>query len=202
MNQIVKNTLALFTITAVAGLLLGAVYEGTKSARASQAEKTQQKAYQSVFETASGFEEVSVDSAEDISYTEKEVVVNSAVKALDKDGGILGYVVTVTAKEGYGGDIKFSVGVDMDLKVTGISYLTIAETAGLGMKAKDSDFINQYIEGSNSGEGDFIVNKDGTDGIVIDAISGATITSRAVTKGVNAACQVAQNLQEGGFDHE
>ena len=43
MNQIVKNTLALFTITAVAGLLLGAVYEGTKSARASQAEKTQQK---------------------------------------------------------------------------------------------------------------------------------------------------------------
>ena len=143
MNQIVKNTLALFTITAVAGLLLGAVYEGTKSARASQAEKTQQKAYQSVFETASGFEEVSVDSAEDISYTEKEVVVNSAVKALDKDGGILGYVVTVTAKEGYGGNIKFSVGVDMDLKVTGISYLTIAETAGLGMKAKDSDFINQ-----------------------------------------------------------
>ena len=200
MTQIVKNTLALFTITAVAGLLLGAVYEGTKSARASQAEKTQQKAYQSVFETASGFEEVSVDSAEDISYT--EVVVNSAVKALDKDGGILGYVVTVTAKEGYGGDIKFSVGVDMDLKVTGISYLTIAETAGLGMKAKDSDFINQYIEGGNSGEGDFIVNKDGTDGIVIDAISGATITSRAVTKGVNAACQVAQNLQEGGSDHE
>ncbi len=52
MNQIIKNTLALFAITAVAGFLLGAVYEGTKEARAEQAIKTQQKAYKTVFEEA------------------------------------------------------------------------------------------------------------------------------------------------------
>lgn len=201
MNNIVKNTLALFAITAVAGLLLGGVYEGTKQAREEQAVKTQQKAYQTVFVQASEFEDVSVKEAKDaVTYTEKEVIVEGAVKALDDSGNLLGYVVTVTAKEGYGGDIKFSVGVDTDRHVTGISYLSIAETAGLGMKAKDRDFISQYIDGSTGGEGEFVVNKDGGEGIVIDAISGATITTRAVTKGVNAACQLALELMDGGAE--
>lgn len=197
MNQIIKNTLALFAITAVAGLLLGVVYEGTKEARAEQAAKTQQKAYQTVFEDAAEFEDVSLKAAEDaVSYSEKEVVLVSAVKALDDSGALLGYVVTVTAKEGYGGDIKFSVGVDIENHVTGISYLSISETAGLGMKAKDQDFIDQYTKAGSDGA--FIVNKDGSDGTVIDAIGGATITSRAVTKGVNAACQAAGALVDGG----
>lgn len=199
MNQIIKNTLALFGITAVAGLLLGTVYEGTKEARAEQAAKTQQKAYQTVFEDASDFEEVSLKLARDaVNYSEKEVVIEGAVKALDGKGNFLGYVVTVTAKEGYGGDIKFSVGVDIENHVTGVSYLSISETAGLGMKAKDKEFIDQYSEAGGDSESEFIVNKDGSDGIVIDAIGGATITSRAVTKGVNAACQAAKALVDGG----
>lgn len=199
MNQIIKNTLALFAITAVAGLLLGVVYEGTKEARANQAAKTQQKAYQTVFEDASDFEEVSLEQAKNaVKYSEKEVVIEGAVKALDKNGAVLGYVVTVTAKEGYGGDIKFSVGVDIENHVTGISYLSISETAGLGMKAKDKEFIDQYSEADKDSESEFIVNKDGSNGIVIDAIGGATITSRAVTKGVNAACQAAKALVDGG----
>ena len=199
MNQIIKNTLALFGITAVAGLLLGTVYEGTKEARAEQAAKTQQKAYQTVFEDASDFEEVSLKLARDaVNYSEKEVVIEGAVKALDGKGNFLGYVVTVTAKEGYGGDIKFSVGVDIENHVTGVSCLSISETAGLGMKAKDKEFIDQYSEAGGDSESEFIVNKDGSDGMVIDAIGGATITSRAVTKGVNAACQAAKALVDGG----
>jgi len=198
MNQIIKNTLALFAITAVAGLLLGAVYEGTKDARAEQAAKTQQKAYQTVFADAVEFEDISLDKVKKaVEYSEKEVVLEGAVKALDSGGAMLGYVVTVTAKEGYGGDIQFSVGVDTENHVTGISYLSISETAGLGMKAKNQDFIDQYTEKSKTGQGAFIVNKDGSDGLVIDAIGGATITSRAVTKGVNAACQAAQALDGG-----
>lgn len=201
MNHIIKNTLALFAITAVAGLLLGGVYEGTKEARAEQAVKTQQKAYQSVFADASDFEDISLGTAQDsVAYTEKEVVLEGAVKALDSSGNLLGYVVTVTAKEGYGGDIKFSVGVDTENRVTGISYLSIAETAGLGMKAKDEDFISQYVDECAGGEEMFVVNKDGGEGIVIDAISGATITSRAVTKGVNTACQLAAGLMDGGAE--
>lgn len=202
MNKTLKNTLQLFAITAVAGLLLGLVYEGTEDARAEQAEKTQKKAYQAVFADASDF--VDVDETEDAlqkmtSYSEKEVLVNGVVEAKDGEE-LLGYVVTVTAKEGYGGDIKFSVGVDQEGNVTGISYLSISETAGLGMKAKDDAFVSQYTD--KGADGDFIVNKDGSDGLVVDAISGATITSRAVTKGVNAACQVAEEISGGGDSNE
>lgn len=201
MNQIIKNALALFAITAVAGFLLGAVYEGTKEARAEQAIKTQQKAYKTVFEEASDFEDVSLEKAKDaIKYSEKEVVLEGAVKALDSSSTLLGYVITVTAKEGYGGDIKFSVGVDIQGHVTGISYLSITETAGLGMKAKDQKFIDQYTKTDTKDA--FIVNKDGSDGAVIDAIGGATITSRAVTKGVNAACQATQAFVNGGVSIE
>ncbi len=204
MNKSIKNTMALFAITAVSGLLLGLVYEGTKEARAEQAEKTKMKAYQTVFEDASKFDKI--DLSEDelqkfILYSDKEVVVNDVVEAKDEEA-LMGYVVTVTAKEGYGGDIKFSVGVNLDGNVTGISYLSIAETAGLGMKAKEDAYASQYVDKSLDGDGDFIVNKDGSDGIVIDAISGATITSRAVTKGVNAACQVAEAISDGGDSDE
>lgn len=199
MNKIIKNTLALFVITAVAGLLLGLVFEGTKDARAEQAIKTQQKAYKTVFRDGAEFEDIDITDAmaDAVTYSEKEVTLDGVVKATDKDDQFLGYVVTVTAKEGYGGDITCSVGVDKEGNVTGISYLTLAETAGLGMKAKDSDFIDQYVDGSKDNDGSFVVNKDGGDGIVIDAITGATITTRAVTKGVNAACNVAVKLNGG-----
>ncbi len=204
MNSIVKNTLSLVAITLASGLLLGVVYEGTADARAEQAEKTQQKAYKTVFPEASSFEEIDEDGdvtwkqiTSATGYSEKEVTTDGMVKALDSDGNLLGCVVTVTAKEGYDGDIRFSVGVDTKGDVTGISYLSITETAGLGMKAKEDDFISQYIRGSKKEDGSFIVNKDGSDGIVIDAISGATITSRAVTKGVNAAVSAAETVMGG-----
>ncbi|MDY5578252.1 MAG: FMN-binding protein [Lachnospiraceae bacterium] len=203
MNKIMKNTLSLFAITGVAGLLLGLVYEGTLQTRKDQEIKTQQNAYKTVFKDASEFEDVDLKKADGlVSYTEKEVEVNGIVQAKDQTGTSLGYVVTVTAGEGYDGDIKFSVGVDESGDVTGISYLSISETAGLGMKAKTEEFINQYISGSEKEDGEFIVNKDGENGIVIDAITGATITSRAVTKGVNAACQVAAGLSTGGAANE
>lgn len=204
MNQILKNTIALFIITAVSGLLLGAVYEGTSDARAAQAEKSKQNAYQEVFTEADHFGEMDGDVKElqkSISYSEKEVVVDEVVQALDKEGELLGYVVTVTAKEGYAGDIKFSVGIDKDKTVLGISYLTLAETAGLGMKAKDDSFVEQYVNQTMDGQS-FVVDKDGGDGVVIDSISGATITSRAVTKGVNGACEIVDLLLEGGVSNE
>ena len=202
-NAMIKNTLALFAITAVAGVLLGTVYEGTKGARAEQAAKTQQKAYQAVFAEGTSFEDVDVaDALSTVTYSEKEVTVDGMVKAMNKSGEVLGYVVSVTAKEGYGGDISFSVGVDLEQNVTGISYLSIAETAGLGMKAKEDDFVQKFVNGSKEKDGTFIVNKDGNDGIVIDAIGGATITTRAVTKGVNAACEAASHYLNGGTTNE
>ena len=200
MNKSIKDALILCLITLVAGLLLGGVFELTKTARLEQQIKTQNNAYKTVSPNATTFDEITLNTgsisevlaANDIS--EKSVIVNGAVYAKNGEE-IVGYIVNVTSKEGFGGDIAFSVGVDLTGKVTGISILSISETAGLGMNAKNEDYLNQYMVDRN---GLYIVNKyDKAEGTNIDAISGATITSKAVTKGVNAAILVAELINTG-----
>ena len=200
MNKTIKNALILMTITLVSGLLLGAVYEITKEPRRKQQEKVQDLAYQTVFSEADKFENFDYDESKvneslgKNEITSKNVIIDSAVKALDTNNTLLGYVINVTSKEGFGGDISFSVGIDLNSKITGISILSISETAGLGMNATKEEFLNQYLVDKN---GLFIVNKDNnSEGTNIDALSGATITSKAVTKGVNAAVIVATTIME------
>lgn len=201
-----KDALILALITLVAGLLLGGVYELTADARAKQEQIAKNKAYMAVFENNKSFKDKDVDKFTfvdvDLSSLFKldevlaqkqlsdKVVIDSLVKALDKDGKIAGYVFNVTSKNSYSSNgISFSVGLDYKGNVTGISILSIEETPGLGMKAKEDSFLNQYVDKFDYIRGKFVVNKDnpGEDDIKVDAISGATITSRAMTDGVNAA---------------
>lgn len=106
-----------------------------------------------------------------------------------------GYVIGITTKEGYNGDISFYVGISEDGKVKGVSLLNIAETPGLGMNAEAvllPQFRNVDIE-------QFHVVKTGAKvSNEIDAISGATVTSDAITEGVNVAGMCYTLLQEGG----
>ncbi len=102
-----------------------------------------------------------------------------------------GYAIQVTPA-GFGGAITMMVGVDSEGKVLGISVVSQAETAGLGaiIAAKTSageDFRGQFLGGS----GTIAVTKDGG---TIDSLTGATITSRAVCVGVNAALSCAAGL--------
>ena len=114
-----------------------------------------------------------------------KAIVDEVCEAADE-----GYVVTVTDKEGYGGDIQITVGVTKDGTVSGVSILSISETAGLGMRATEAKFQEQYV-GKNTDK--FYVSKDGGEGEPIDAISGATITSRAFTGAVNTAIGYCKN---------
>ena len=102
-------------------------------------------------------------------------------------------VVTVTDSDGYGGDIKFTVGISTDGKVLGVSFLSISETAGLGMRAKqDPSFTSQFTAKSDA-VASFSVVTDGSaseSNANVDAIGGSTITSKSVTKGVNYALAV------------
>ena len=63
--------------------------------------------------------------------------MENVLAALDKDGTRMGYVLTVTSHEGYGGDITFTMGIGNDGTLNGISILNISETAGLGMRAEE-----------------------------------------------------------------
>lgn len=200
MNKTIKNALILMTITLIAGLLLGGVYEITKDPRKRQQEKHQNEAYKAVFSQAVSFETYDYNKEQvekDLnknSITSKNVIIDGVVSAKSKDGKIIGYVVNVTSKEGFGGDITFSVGIDLSGKINGVSILSISETAGLGMNATNESFLSQY---KAERDGLFVVNKaDNQAGTNIDALSGATITSKAVTKGVNAAVIVVSTISK------
>lgn len=190
MNKIIKNTIILTLITVLSGVGLGLVYEITKEPIAQAQEAAKKEAWQAVFPDTdvNAFEAVDLDdkaAAEAI----KAVGANATVDEVCKAGED-GYVVTTTDKEGYGGDIQITVGITADGTVNGISILSISETAGLGMKAKEPAFYKQY-EGKQTEK--FAVSKDGGEGEPIDAISGATITTRAVTNAVNVALAYYQS---------
>ena len=192
MNKILKNTLILTAITLIAGLGLGLVHEITLNPIAQAQEKAKKEAWQAVFPDAKldEFKETDVDTkAADKAV--KDLGVKATIdEVCEVQGGEAGYIVTATDKEGYGGDIKITVGIKNDGTVSGISILSISETAGLGMRATEPAFYKQY-EGKQTDR--FVVSKDGGDGEPIDALSGATITSRAVTGAVNAALGYYQN---------
>ena len=147
MNKIIKNTLILTAITVVSGLLLGIVYDVTKEPIAQAQERTKQKAFQTVLPEASEFTSSNFDEKEaakilkENGYTDD---ITEVAEATDKKGKVIGYVINVTSHEGYGGDIEISVGIASDGTVKGIEMLSIGETAGLGMKAKDAEFKDQF----------------------------------------------------------
>ena len=186
MNKMVKNALILTIITLISGLGLGLVYEITKEPIAQAQEAAKKEAWQAVFAEAAleDFEVVELDEA--VAETVMAAIGSkgSINEVCTVKGGELGYVITTTNSEGYGGDIQITVGIKADGTVNGVSILSISETAGLGMKATEPAFYEQFHGKLTD---NFYVAKDGGSGEAIDALSGATITTRAVTNAVNAA---------------
>ena len=112
------------------------------------------------------------------------VTVESISKAFNSSNEFLGYNITVSTSAGYKDGIKFVYGYSLDGTINGIEFLAINETAGLGMKAKEPDFLNQFL---NKQVDQFnVVKTSAASEDQIDAISGATITSKAVSNAVNA----------------
>lgn len=201
MNKIIKEAAILTIITLASGLCLGYVYEITKNPIAEQNEKAKTEAYQEVFEEAEQFEQVIAAENADLQkyltengYTQQ--TIDEVMEAKDKSGETLGYALTITDSEGYGGDITFAMGVGLDGTTNGISILSISETAGLGMKADTDEFKNQFKDKKVE---KFEYTKTGAkDDHEIDALSGATITTNAVTNGVNAGLCAVAYFREGG----
>ena len=208
MKQMMKDAMILFPITLISGAALGLVYEVTKEPIAQQEQKAKNEAYQNVFEAAEDFTELTEEtySPDALTAFVKEngfdASIDGVAQALSGDGSVLGYVITVTDHEGYGGDIQFTMGVADDGTLNGISLLSISETAGLGMRAGEvlvPQFAGKQVE-------KFSYTKTGAaSDDQIDAISGATITTNAVVNGVNAGLLCFQeklNMTEGGAANE
>ena len=159
----------LFSISAVCALLLGLVNMITLQPIKDATQAKTEKAMREV---------LSADSYTQLDYTGGNALVAALYQA-----GDAGWVVEVTPS-GFGGAIDMMVGVGSDGVVTGVSIISMSETSGLGSNASRDDFKGQFTGASGS----VAVTKDGG---TVDALTGATITSRAVCDGVNAALEAA-----------
>ena len=194
MKGIIKDCLILFVITLIAGAALGVVYEITKEPIAAQEAKKKVEAQQGVFADADAFDAMELDEAVAATVATNGVTIDEAYDA-KAAGAHAGYVIQATSPNGYGGNITLMVGVTADGTCNGYSLLTIAETAGLGMNAQNADWAAQFAGKAVEA---FEVTKLGASADnQIDAISGATITSNAVTEAVNACLAYAAALEGG-----
>ena len=185
-NKFLKNCLALFVITLVAGVSLAFVNEVTKEPIAKAQDKARLEAYEVVYPNA---EFKVMDNSDEIlkassKSLEKENLsqcsVDDVLAVTDKNGNLIGYVFSATSPSGYGGD--------KTNKITGFTVLSHSETAGLGAKATEDEFKSQFI--GKSANGINYTKNGASNDTEIDALSGATITSNAVCEAVDSALAV------------
>ena len=220
-DNVVRDVLILMLITLAAGFLLGAAHAVTSGPIARAQARARELAQRTVMQEAESFETLAPSDG-GAAQTGEEVpdggllqAVNTALEeagitgtavtqidlAKDASGDAIGYVVTSTNAEGYGGDVELMCGItpgeDGSCRIGGISFLELTETAGMGMRAKNESFLEQF-SGKTIGAGMMLgYSRNGAAAEnEIDAISGCTITTRAVTKDVNAALTAVRTVLE------
>ena len=190
-SSILKNTIVMLIVTLISVAGLAVVYQVTKEPIAQAEANAKAAVYASVFAGADNFTEV--ENAKELiegTYIASDAYrddcsVDEVLIAESESGEALGYVIAATSPNGYGGDIQIAVGISNDGVITGFNVISNNETAGLGSKCTNSDFTSQF-EGKNAE----ILKYTKTGAVAddeIDAISGATRTTNAVTQAVNTA---------------
>lgn len=201
-KSMIKDTGILLAITLIAGLMLGFVYELTKEPIRIQKENEVQEACKLVFNEASKFDKMDVVPSQELSnqLSENGVTIGTMFNALNDAGASLGYVVETTSSQGYAGNITVYMGVTAEGVLNGISILEISETPGLGMKAEE--ILVPQFKDKKVGSFTYTKNSSKSDS-EIDAISGATVTTSAITDAVNGGLRiVTEELMNGGSVNE
>ena len=180
--DVAKNALVLFLITAVVAALLAGANLLTKDKIAQNSASAEQEALKEVI-AAQRFERT-----DGLVLLELPEVVATAYVALDGNE-VVGYCFKVTPT-GYGGTIEVVYGVDTSLAITGVSILSHGETAGLGANIVKEEFRNQF-KGKTAVVG---AAKSAPKADEIQALSGATISSKAIARGADTALSAAAFL--------
>ncbi len=186
-DTLLNMFVALFVICVVSGGVLGLVYNATKDpiAAAEKAKKTE--AIKNVLPEFQELKDINMKSA-------MEDVELPFHLAYDANGNFIGAAVETFTNKGFSGNISLMVGILADGTVNNISVLQHAETPGLGSKMSEPSFKDQF-NNKHADSFNFNVTKDGGD---VDAITAATISSRAFCDAVNRAISTFEN-NKGGF---
>lgn len=186
-SSFVNLLVTLTVITLVAGLSLGYVFQWTKEPIA---KAQMQKQLQAIEAVVKGYDNNPVE--------EKFKVATAAGDSLEffpakEKGELIGMAVKTKSSKGYSGDIWLMVGFSMDGTIQNAVVIEHKETPGLGSKMTDPKFLKQYM-GRNPGSENLNVKKDGGS---VDAITGATISSRAFSEAVQKAYDTFHSMSYG-----
>ena len=192
--RIPKPVVALTIIAVLAGVALSGIFFMTKDTIGAQELAKETEAYKAVCPGADSFE--TVDGTSDIlqAMEGQPTRVNSVYVAKDADGKVIGYAMNVSSK-GFGDEVALAMGLTSDGAITGISFTNLKESPGLGMKAEEPAFKDQFTGKS----GQLSLVKGGASGEQeISSITGASVTSGAVVSAVNAGLELYETTLKGG----
>lgn len=201
-NTIIKDAIALFIITLISGALLSCVNNFTAPVIAEKKAAETREAYAKVYTDAANFKDDNGDF-KDVAETSKDLLAEQAgldnvsisqiYGAYDSGDQLIGYVFTATCSEGYGGEVPVSLGIALDGTITGLEVLSNSETEGFGANASKPEFKEQF-KGIKADQITF--SKDGSANGTdqINGVTGASKTSGAITKDVNACLYYFNNI--------
>lgn len=183
MSNIIKPAAVLLIICIIAAALLGYVNMITTAPIEDQEAIAKTDSMTAVLSDAAKFgDEIEVNEGN----------ITTVTPALDDNDNVIGYAVAITTK-GFSAGLQLMYGIDTEGVITGLSVVNCSnETPGLGANAANESFYGQFAGKS----GEVAVSKDGGE---IEALTGATITSRAVANAATEAINfVTENYLEGG----
>ncbi len=183
-SEVLKPALILFAICLIVTALLAGTNLLTQDAIAAQEQQKQDESCR-----------VALPEAETFSTMEGVEGTSAAYEGQNASGDTVGWVF-VTESKGYGGTMRVMTGINSEEKVTGVVILSHDETPGLGANAEKDSFRNQYQQNVPQ-DGFQVVKSEPSDG-EIQAMTGATISSNAVTDAVNTALDCYRTLQSKG----
>jgi electron transport complex protein RnfG len=181
MKNIIVITAKLLVIVLVAAVLLGVVNSVTKEPIAQRMAEEAREARLSVFPEAADFAKHEIEIPAEYS------MINEIYDALDENNNIIGATVSITTK-GYSSGLNLTVGIGADGTIKGVKMGSNEETPGFGKKAEESWFSDRYA--GKQYDKPLSVTKSSSPGeYEVEAITGATITSKGITNAVNIATE-------------
>lgn len=189
--DIIKSSVILLLITSIAAAMLAFVNGKTAPLIEKNTKEKQAQSLMAVASDAVEMQEAEITDVMEETASKYSAELNSIYKSVNSIGELAGYCAVVTVN-GYDSGLQMAVGVDYDGKVSGVEIIASNETPGLGQNASKPEFKEQFKGKQPEIE---VVKSDASDN-QINALSGATITSNAVVRGVNTVLEISNTLLE------
>lgn len=192
MKETMKLIVRLFLITAIAGFVLAFVNSFTSPIIQERERKQYEMALKEVFKDAEKFDKLQDDKLLPIKEKIKNIENIEVAKQGDKT---LGYVFKTLGKNGYGGDISMLMAVKLeDKSIVGFKVLKHSETPGLGSRVATAEYAKSVI--GNKATEHLVRNLNPTADNDIQAITGTTISVKAVLNGLNAGIDALKDIEK------